>query len=107
MSTSDRAVKLRDGANGRYLTAYVDELGQLHFDGEDFGPEISVVTRRDSYEWFQTVAAGDVPRVVALLGGQQDEDVLDLLERNYMGHRADELERRLRESAVEVERHAI
>ena len=85
MGTSDRVVKLRDGENGRYLTTYVDEPGQLHLDGEDFGSAIGVITRRNSYEWFQTVAADDVPRAVELLDGQQGEDVLGLLERDYTG----------------------
>ena len=107
VSTSDRVVKLRDGEIDRYLTACVDELGQLHLDGEDFGSAIDVIPRRDSDEWFQTIAADDVPRVVELLGGQQGEDILELLKRDYTGPRADELERRPRESHVAVKRHAI
>lgn len=107
MSQPHRVVKLREGEDGRHLTAYLDDFGHLHIDGEDFGPEIAAVTNRDSYEWFQSIAPDDVPRLVALLGGQDGEDILDLLDREYIGLRAGELERRLRESGIEVARHVI
>ncbi len=54
------------------------------------------------YEWFKTIAAADVPRVVALLGGAPGDDVLDLLERDYTGAGSYELEARLRASDIPV-----
>lgn len=107
MGASGRAVQLRDGERDRYLKAYIDDHGNLHLDGEDFGPEIAVITPRESYEWFTTIAADDIPRLIGLLDGREDEGVVDLLEREYTGERADELERRLRESDIEVARTAF
>jgi hypothetical protein len=44
----------------------------------------------------------DVSRLLELLGGSASDDVLDLLETNFSGRRSYELERRLRESDIEV-----
>ena len=57
------------------------------------------------YEWFQTIAAADVPRLVVLLGGQPGDDILDVLERDYTAVGSYELEKRLRASDIRVERH--
>ena len=54
------------------------------------------------YEWFQTIAAADVPRVVELLGGRPGEDVLDVLERGFTGARSHELEALLRASDITI-----
>ena len=43
--------------------------------------------------------------MVALLGGQPGDDVLDLLERDYTGAGSYELENRLRESDIPVKLH--
>ncbi len=93
----------RDGDDYRHLAAYVDAEGRLHVDGQDLGPATAIVSDDGEYEWYKTIAAGDVPRVVALLDGQPGDDVLDLLARNWTGARSYELERRLRESDIPVE----
>ncbi len=67
-----RTVTLRDerrGSDARHLWAYPDAEGNLHIDGQDLGPGTSMVSSDGEYEWFRTVAAVDVPRVVELLGG--------------------------------------
>jgi hypothetical protein len=101
-----REVRLReerDGRDSRHLWAYVDEAGALHIDGQDLGPGTEIVSSDGEYEWFQTIAPADVPRVVALLGGQPGDDVLDLLERDFTGARSYELEALLRASDIHVE----
>ncbi|MGH2689112.1 MAG: hypothetical protein ACRDKW_09950 [Actinomycetota bacterium] len=101
-----RTVTLRSetsGPDSRYLWAYLDEEGRLHIDGQDLGPATAPVSPDGEYEWFKTVAAADVARVVALLEGRPGEDVLDLLERGFTGPGSYELERRLRESTIPVE----
>lgn len=102
-----RKVVLREervGRDYRYLEAYLDEQGRLHIDGQDLGPGTAIVTSDGEYEWFETYAAQDVPRIVELLGGKPGENVLDLLERNWCGAACDELERLLRESDIPVHR---
>lgn len=84
----------------RWLGAYVDEAGNLHIDGQDLGPGTAMVSADGEYEWFETIAAADVPRVIALLDGEPGTDVLDLLEQRWTGMQSYELERRLRESDI-------
>lgn len=92
----------REGRDGRWLGAYVDGGGALHIDGQDLGPGTAMVSSDGEYEWFMTVAAGDVERLVALLGGQPGDDVLVLLERDWTGRQSYEFERLLRGSGISV-----
>lgn len=101
-----RKVTLRDeraGKDSRHLWAYVDKAGNLHIDGQDLGPGTAPVSPDGEYEWFKTIDAVDVPRLVSLLGGTQGEDVLDLLERGFSGAGSYELETRLRECDIPVQ----
>jgi hypothetical protein len=102
-----RVVPLRNGEDDRYLWAYLDQHGRLHIDGEDYGPKITVVTNRDSYEWFKTIAAADIPSLCELLGGAPDDDILAILEEGYCGPGSYELELLLRDSDIEVELFVI
>jgi len=100
-----RTVMLREerrGPDQRFLWAYVDELGNLHIDGQDLGPGTAAGSSDGEYEWFQTIAANDIARVVELLAGETTDGVLDLLERDWLGERTYELEKRLRESDIEI-----
>jgi hypothetical protein len=94
----------RDGRDHRWLGAYVDDGGNLHIDGQDLGPSTAMVSSDGEYEWFQTIAEADVARLVALLDGAPGTDVLDLLERDWTGARSYELERRLRQGDIPVQR---
>ncbi len=102
-----RVVTLREervGSDYRHLEAYVDDEGRLHIDGQDLGPGTAVISDDGEYQWFETIAAADVARVVELLGGRRGEDVLDVLERDWTGPKSYELEARLRTSGVPVDR---
>jgi len=104
---TERKVTLRaerTGKDYRHLEAHLDKEGNLHIDGQDLGPGTAIVSDDGEYEWFETIDAADVPRLVVLLGGQLGEDVLDVLERDYTGTGSYELEKRLRESDIRVER---
>jgi hypothetical protein len=106
--TDERKVMLReerDGADFRFLWAYVDDTGRLHIDGQDLGPATAIVSSDGEYEWFETIAAADVPRVVALLGGQPGDDILDLLERDFTGPKSYDLEARLRACDIPIDLH--
>jgi hypothetical protein len=102
---SRRTVTLRQertGADTRWLGAYLDAAGALHVDGHDIGPGTAPVSSDGEYEWFKTIAAGDVPRLLAVLGGDPGDDVLDVLARDWTGPRSYDFERRLRESGIPV-----
>lgn len=90
----------RDDWGYRWLGASVDEEGKLRINGHDLGPGTAMVSGDGEYEWFETIAAADVPKVVALLDGEPGADVLDVLEAHWTGARSYELEKRLRESGI-------
>ena len=94
----------RDGRDWRNLWAYVDDDGNLHIDGQDLGPRTASVSPDGEYEWFESISAVDLPRLIEILGGTADTDVLDLLEQRYSGERSYEFERVLSTSGVPVER---
>jgi hypothetical protein len=43
----------RDGADARFLWAYLDDEGGLHIDGQDLGPGTAISSDDGEYEWFQ------------------------------------------------------
>lgn len=101
-----RTVTLRNERNGpdvRWLGAYVDATGALHIDGHDLGPGTAPVSDDGEYEWFKTVAAGDVPQLLTVLGAQPGDDVLDVLAASWTGPRSYDLERALRTSGIPVQ----
>jgi len=53
---------------------------QLQIAGQDLGPPSFI--GGGEYEYWLTVEPGDIPRVVAALGGAEGDDVLALLEAN-------------------------
>jgi hypothetical protein len=57
------------------------------------------------YEWFETIQAEHLPRLLSLLGAAPGDDILDVLEQKWSGRRLYELERLLRESDFPMERH--
>ncbi|MDQ1370919.1 MAG: hypothetical protein QOF20_3272 [Acidimicrobiaceae bacterium] len=91
-----------DGGDRRFLDAFFDDDGDLRIDGQDLGPATAIVSGDGEYEWGRTIAAADVPRLLEELGGQQGEDVLDLLQRNWSGARSYDLEKLLRETTIPV-----
>lgn len=102
-----RTVTLRfedDGEDFRRLTASVTREGALRVEGHDLGPGTAIVSPDGEYEWVTTVAAADIGRLVALLGGREGDNVLDVLERAYIGPGSYDFERMLRESDIPVER---
>jgi hypothetical protein len=104
--SNGRRVQLRherDGPDSRFLWAYVDDQGNLHIDGQDLGPKTAPVSDDGEYEWFKTIRAEDVSKVVTLLGGSTGDDLLNLIEDRYTGEASGELEKRLRESDIKIE----
>ena len=102
-----RVVTLRDevdGPDSRHLWGHLDQEGNLHIDGQDLGPRTAIVSSDGEYEWFQTIKQSALPKLIGLLGGKPDDDILDVLEESWTGPRAGDLEALLRESDIEVER---
>ena len=100
-------VSLRDEkrADGSHLGlwAYLDTAGRLHIDGQDLGLVTKFVSGDGEYEYFKMVAKEDIPKLIELLGGKPEDDILDLLGRNWTGDKSYDLEEILREGPIEVE----
>ena len=92
----------RRGPNSRFLWAYVDGLGNLHIVGQDLGPGTASASLDGEYEWFQTIADCHISKIIELQDGEPDDSVLDLLNRDWLGARTYESDKRLRESDIEV-----
>lgn len=98
--SQERKVMLREGASN--LWAYVDVKGNLHIDGQDLGPMTASVSSDGEYEYFKTIEAKDVPRVLVLLDAPGDADVLEVLSSRWTGAASFELEQRLSQSDIPV-----
>lgn len=106
MSEGVRRITLRDehdGPDRRYLSAYLDDDGNLHVDGQDLGPKTASVSSDGEYEWFNTIRATDIPQLLVLLGATRDANILDVLEEHWCGENAGRLEHLLRESSIKVD----
>jgi hypothetical protein len=84
-------------------TGMRDSEGALHIDGQDLGPGTSPISDDGEYEWFQTIRAEHLPRLVQLLGGESGRDVMGLLAERFTGAGSYELERILREGGIPIE----
>jgi hypothetical protein len=85
-----------DGSGlSRFLEAYLDGVGNLHIDGQDIGGAAHLISDGE-YEWFQEIAAADLPAFRALLDIELHEDLLEALASRYSGADAYEMEKRLR-----------
>lgn len=76
-----RAERGLDG-NSYYLDATLEHDGSLTFSGQNLGPSIGY---DGEYEYWVTVKASDVPALVTALGGEDGEDVIEVLLRNWTG----------------------
>jgi hypothetical protein len=106
LNIEPRQVTLRDersGPDSRHLWAYLDGEGNLHIDGQDLGPGTAPVSTDGEYEWFKKIGAHDLPTLLTLLGAPPDANVLDVLEREWSGERAGDLETLIRKSGIKVE----
>lgn len=93
----------REDGNERHLRARIKDDGSLEIEGQDFGPATSMVSPDGEYEWWETIAPQYLPQLVALLGGEPGEPILDLLVNRYTGDRSYDFEARLRAATFPIE----
>jgi hypothetical protein len=53
------------------------------------------------HEWGYKIRNSDLPGLIGLLGGNQGDDIIELLAENFTGSEADEFERIVRDSNIE------
>ena len=106
-SPVEPTVRLRDEEmeDGSHLSlwAYLDSLGRLHVDGQDLGPVTKSVSEDGEYEYFKIIAKKDIPLLIKHLGGKPEDDILDLLAKNWTGEKSYEFEKILMEGPIKVE----
>ena len=104
--TEPRRVTLRQeryGAGSRFLEAYLDRDNNLHLDAQDLGDGTEMVSSDGEYEYFKTIAAADVPDLLALLDAPRGSDVLDILGAKWTGAASYDLEERICLSDLRVD----
>ena len=94
----------RSGPDLRSLIARLTSDGELVIEGQDLGPATAMISSNGEYEWGYNFPSGSIPALHAALGGQENEDVLDVLERSYTGEGSYELERIMRETEESIPR---
>jgi hypothetical protein len=79
---------IRDGGGTRLETAQIEDDGTLRISGHDTGSRVTEFfgTAITSYEWVYIVAPAKVDALLRLLGGAEDDDVLDALATYYQQH---------------------
>jgi hypothetical protein len=100
-----RTVSLRHEVHSldrRFLEAYLDRHGDLHFEGQDLGPSTAMVSGDGEYEYFRMVAAEHLDDLRGLLDISAGEDLLDALAARWSGDASYELERRLSRASFPV-----
>lgn len=90
----------RDGPITRFLSASLDSGGNLAIDGHDLGPGASHDS--DENEWRYAIRKRDLPHFVELLGGKHEDGILVLPEEKWTGAKAQEFERILYDSGIEM-----
>ena len=106
MSFAPRKVVLRDersGADRRSLWAHLDDRGNLHIDGQDLGPSTALASGDGEYEWSRIIRAEHLPRLIALLGGAPEDDLLALLEKQWSGGHSYDLETLVRRCDIPID----
>lgn len=100
-----RKVELQNRMNGDvhlHLWAGVDDDGNFSISGFDVGPSDEWGDPSE-YEWDTTVRCGNVAALVELLGGVLGQDVLEIIQRDWVPQEGDGLERLIRESGIPCE----
>jgi hypothetical protein len=71
----------RSSKGSRHLSAHITEAGDLKVEGHDLGPGVEEVLGAGvtEYEWTIVVRKRHLPRVIAALGGEENDGVLSLL----------------------------
>ena len=81
------------------LQAILEDNGDFTIYGCDRGPK-NTDGDRFEYIWEFTVKAQHVPKLVVLLGGMADEDLLKIIERDWRQVQGEGLEKFIRESGI-------
>jgi len=89
-----------DGPDRQFLDAELDVVGNLVLSGHDLGPGAELVSPDGEYEYWITVEAADLTKLLVLLAEPEGSDVMRVLEQGWTGKNSYELERIIRHEGV-------
>ena len=89
-------LSLRAGKIGsvwRNLSCRFNDDGDFLIEGHDIGDD-------SEYEWVTSVKASDVPGLIKFLGNEEDDDLMKIIERDWVVREGQALERLIRLSVI-------
>ncbi|QYK01058.1 hypothetical protein [Shewanella psychrotolerans] len=89
----------RKSRDYRFLSAEINENGDLVFVGQDLGDSVEGAYGYTEYEWCWTVKEAEIPKLQNAIG--ENGEVLNLLEKYFSKENADSLYMFLQEHNVE------
>jgi len=97
-----RTLTLQNRMNGNIrlrLQAILEDNGDFTIYGCDRGPKNDDGDRFE-YIWEFTVNALHIPGLITLLGGADEDNLLEIIERDWKPVQGEGLEKRIRESGI-------
>ncbi len=92
-----RDLRLDDGLHS-FLEASLTADGSLQLEAQDLGGTAYLMNSDGEYEYWRIIAPAHLPALIALLGGEPGDDILELLARDWTGLRSFDLEALLRDA---------
>jgi hypothetical protein len=80
---------VRAPGRARHLEAVVAPDGSIRISGQDVSNGVIETDEFSTYEWTWLIQPGDVPRAMAVLGGEEGEEPGDVLDRWMAANPAD------------------
>ncbi|MCJ7578904.1 MAG: hypothetical protein MUP98_00035 [Candidatus Aminicenantes bacterium] len=93
---------LEDAEGTRYLEARVKGDGALIIEGQDLGNGVRKIFGEGigEYEWSYIIKKENIPLVIKALGGQEGDDILELITDRCTGEDAQDLEDVIRSNKI-------
>ena len=76
----------RDGGRLRFLSAEIQQNGDLIFEGQDLGPDVEAFFGSSEYEWQWTIKAEHMPILQKALG--DGGDIINMLETRFSNEKS-------------------
>ncbi len=84
------------------LEASLTADGSLQLEAQDLGGTSYLMNPDGEYKCWRTIAPEHLPALIALLGGDPGDDILELLARDWTGFRSFDLEALLRQAPFPI-----
>jgi len=91
-----------DAGGTRHLEARMSEDSNLIIEGQDLGKGVSGVFGEgiSEYEWNYLIEKENIPLLIKALGGEEGDDILELIADRCTGESAQSLEKVIRDNNI-------